>query len=203
MKVAAHLLIEDLMARTKANLDAAGEFEKLSNEELNWKSNPESWSVLECIEHLNLYGDYYLPEIKKRMQQAATQKTSSEFKSGLLGNYFAKKMLPKEKLRKIKTFKDKNPLNSQLTHAVLGRFGEQQKMLLLLLEQARKQDLSIVKTGISISKFIKLRLGDTFRVLVYHNQRHIVQAKRVIDQQGSLEAGIPQATALKANRVKD
>lgn len=95
MKVAAHLLIEDLMARTKANLDAAGEFEKLSNEELNWKSNPESWSVLECIEHLNLYGDYYLPEIKKRMQQAATQKTSSEFKSGLLGNYFAKKYATK------------------------------------------------------------------------------------------------------------
>lgn len=192
MKVAAHLLIEDLMARTKANLDAAGEFEKLSNEELNWKSNPESWSVLECIEHLNLYGDYYLPEIKKRMQQAATQKTSSEFKSGLLGNYFAKNMLPKEKLHNIKTFKDKNPVNSQLTRAVLGRFVEQQKTLLDLLEQAREQDLSKVKTGISISKFIKLRLGDTFRILVYHNQRHIVQAKRVIDQKGSLEAGIPQ-----------
>lgn len=101
-------------------------------------------------------------------------------------------MLPKEKLHNIKTFKDKKPVNSQLTRAVLGRFVEQQKTLLDLLEQAREQDLSKVKTGISISKFIKLRLGDTFRILVYHNQRHIVQAKRVIDQKGSLEAGIPQ-----------
>ena len=38
------------------------------------------------------------------------------------------------------------------------------------------------KTAISISKLIKLRLGDTFRVLIYHNERHIKQAERAIKE---------------------
>jgi hypothetical protein len=34
-----------------------------------------------------------------------------------------------------------------------------------------------IKTSISISSFIKLRLGDTLRLVVYHNWRHLIQAK--------------------------
>ncbi|MGB3549023.1 MAG: hypothetical protein WBA17_18760 [Saprospiraceae bacterium] len=34
------------------------------------------------------------------------------------------------------------------------------------------------KTAVSITKLIRLRLGDTLRVVVYHNQRHVAQALR-------------------------
>ncbi|MEO9077333.1 MAG: DinB family protein, partial [Gelidibacter sp.] len=34
-------------------------------------------------------------------------------------------------------------------------------------------------TAISISNLIKLKVGDTFRVVVYHNERHLVQANRI------------------------
>ena len=176
----ANELIEDLISRTKANLNAVAQFKTLSEQELNWKESAGSWSVLECIEHLNLYGDFYLPEIKRRIAVASTGGNSSKFKSGLLGNYFAESMLPKEKLNKMKTFKDKNPSGSKLERNVLQRFTDQQKEMLDLLNKARKVDLSKVKTAISISRLLKLRLGDTFRVVIYHNQRHIVQAERVL-----------------------
>lgn len=180
MRTTSNELIEDLISRTKSTLNAVDEFRNSSQKELNWKENPESWSVLECLEHLNLYGDFYLPEIRRRIQEAKARGASPEFKSGLLGNYFAESMLPKEKLNKMKTFKDKNPAGSRLDKTVLSRFIEQQKEMLELLKKAREVNLTKVKTSISITKLIKLRLGDTLRVVIYHNQRHVVQAQNVL-----------------------
>lgn len=177
MKIRTEELLKDLIKRTQKHLAAAQEFKKLTTKELNQKDQPQSWSILECIEHLNLYGDYYLAEIEKQIKNTRYQVPQNDFKSSWLGNYFATAMLPKKKVNKMKTFKDKNPLGSQLDSTVLDKFINQQKKTLVLLEAAKKIDLIRTKTGISISKWIKLRLGDTFRVVIYHNYRHIVQAQ--------------------------
>ena len=184
MRTATNELIEDLLSRTKLNLNTVEQFKSLPEKELNWKENTESWSVLECIEHLNLYGDFYLPEIRRSIvagNTLAADGTEVWFKSGILGNYFAMSMLPKEgKLNKMKTFKDKDPAGSKLNKDALQRFTDQQKEMLDLLNKARKVDLTKVKTAISITRLLKLRLGDTLRVVIYHNQRHIVQAENVL-----------------------
>ncbi|MBL6447777.1 DinB family protein [Fulvivirga sp. 29W222] len=182
MKIASEELIADLIERTRHNLNEAERFKGLTLRELNWRSWADSWSVLECIEHLNLYGDFYLPEIAQRMS-ASNYGPSGTFKSGMIGNYFAEGMLPKEKLNKMKTFKDKNPIGSKLDITTLDRFIGQQKKTLELLDKARQKDLTKTKTAISITKLLKLRLGDTFRVVIYHNQRHIVQAGKVLAEQ--------------------
>lgn len=180
MKFTTEKLIEDLIARTKEHMNTITKMESHSDETLNWKANQESWSILENLEHLNRYGDFYLPEIERRIAQSTFQ-PSEEFKSGILGNYFAKSMLPKEKLNKMKTFSDMNPINSDLDRSTIAKFLTQQRTILDLLDASRQINLTKVKTSISISKFIKLRLGDTFRVIVYHNYRHMVQIQNVLD----------------------
>ncbi|MFM7024237.1 MAG: hypothetical protein ACKOXB_14785 [Flavobacteriales bacterium] len=116
-------LLEDLKQRTNMNIATAQQLRLLDSKVLNMKKDADSWSILECIEHLNLYGDYYLPEIRKEIEKSNTV-FKEEFRSGLLGNYFANLMLPKEGMQKMKTFKDKNPANSHLTVAVIDRFIE-------------------------------------------------------------------------------
>lgn len=174
-------LIEDLKSRTIQVKEALNDFRELSLDELNHRNTPSSWSILECLEHLNLYGDFYLPEIESRISNAP-KSTNEQFKSGWLGNYFAISMLPQEngKVNKMKTFKSMNPIHKQLTTNVIDRFAAQQDKLLELLEKAKEVDLTKVRTSISISKWIKLRLGDTFRVVIYHNQRHLLQASNVL-----------------------
>jgi len=180
MKIEATQVINDLIERTRQNLNDAETLKELSIDELNFKTSRNKWNALECIEHLNLYGDFYLPELKNKINES--NHTAEEvFKSGWLGNYFAKSMPPKEKLNKMKTFKDKNPLGNALSKQAIDKFIGQQKTTLELLDQARKVSLTKTKTAISISKLLKLRLGDTFRVLIYHNQRHIVQAFNMIN----------------------
>lgn len=185
MKISTDTLIKDLTERTQLCLSKAEMFTGLSEEALNFKQNELSWSVLECLEHLNLYGRFYLPEIAKRVKNAES-KRKELFKSGWLGNYFANSMLPKEKLNKMKTFKNMNPINSRLNKdKVIGEFIQQQEEMLRLLNEARKIDLNKTKTNISISKWIKLKLGDTFRFVIFHNQRHLVQAEKVLKIQSS------------------
>ena len=143
--------------------------------------NKDSWSILECLEHLNRYGDFYIPEINNSIHTSQKAK-DNEFRSGLLGNYFAKSMLPKEKLNKMKTFKVMDPVGSNLDSSILKKFITQQNTLLELLEQAKTVSLIKNKTRVSISKWIKLRLGDTLRIVIYHNLRHIIQAEKVMKE---------------------
>ncbi len=78
----------------------------------------------------------------------------------------------------MKTFADKNPLNSHLDRKVLEEFVEQQDTLLDLLERSKKVNLNKVRVPISISRWIRLKLGDTFRFVIYHHLRHIRQIEK-------------------------
>lgn len=179
MKVETELLIEELTILVKEHLKFAENLKNKPEGTLNNRLSNNSWSVLECIEHLNLYGNFYLPEINNRIMESVTT-AQPFFKSGWLGNYFANSMLPKDKLNKMKTFRSMNPIHSKLTQQTLDNFIVQQIQLLELLNQAKKVDLNKVKTSISITPLIKLRLGDTLRIVIYHNKRHIVQAKNIL-----------------------
>lgn len=171
-------LVQTLIEQTRQIINQVEKLRSNDLHTLTWKENPDSWSILECLEHLNLYGDFYLPEIERKIVNSTTSH-DAHFKSGLLGGYFAKSMLPKEKLNKMKTFKDKNPLNASLDKAVIDRFIDQQIKLLELLNLSRGVSLNRVKINTSISSLIKLKLGDAFQFYINHMIRHMAQIERV------------------------
>ena len=70
MQIRTSLLIEELLSLTEKSIRSVKVFKELDVKQLNFKKSMEEWSILECIEHLNLYGDYYLPEIQKRMLES-------------------------------------------------------------------------------------------------------------------------------------
>ncbi|HEU5148246.1 MAG TPA: DinB family protein [Chryseosolibacter sp.] len=179
MRTHNNTLIDELLALTDACTTSALKFQNLPLKTLNFKETPDKWSVLECLEHLNRYGDYYLPEIEKAINDRKTLRTKNGvYQSGMIGNYFANLMKVKNgKMVRMKTPSDKNPSGSDLSPITIDRFIKQQEMLRSLLEQSRRVDLTKTKVPISIAKFIKLRLGDTFRFLIYHIERHVIQAQ--------------------------
>lgn len=179
MKFSTLKLISDLKNITEENIQFAEMLLDKEISDLNFRNSAESWSVLECLEHLNRYGDFYIPEIADKISTSRFP-PKTEFSSGILGNYFAKSMFPKEKLNKMKTLKSMNPIHGNLDKNVIKTFISQQNHLLGLLEQSKKVNLEKTKTSISISKLIKLKLGDTFRFVIYHNLRHVEQAKNVM-----------------------
>ncbi|MFI1773246.1 DinB family protein [Thalassobellus citreus] len=182
MKVKTETLISELIELTRQNIKKVEQLSLEPISKLNWKPNQKSWSVLEAIEHLNLYGDFYLPKIESGINNNINSTISgSYFKPGLLGDYFAKSMLPKEKLNKMNTFKSKNPNGSDLNKSTLERFLLQQEKTLILLDKAKKVSLNKTKIPTTLGKLVKLNLGDTLKVVIYHNLRHIVQAEKTLN----------------------
>ncbi|NQX39921.1 DinB superfamily protein [Pedobacter steynii] len=182
MKIRNEALIQELLEITQKSTRSINKIRTLAITRLKYKSNSETWSVLECIEHLNLYGDFYLPVIEQAILSNESSKFPGVFRSGIIGNYFVNLIRVKSgAVKKMSAQKEMNPLNCDLTITTVDRFLKQQQHLESLLIQAKAIDLVKAKTPVSLTRLLKLRLGDTLRFLVYHIERHVLQAERIAD----------------------
>ena len=172
-------LLQEMTDYVRAHRDSAMAFQQLDDQTLTRRPQPNGWNILECMEHLNRYGNFYLPEIQQQMERSRYPATV-EFRSGWLGNYFVNSIKPDARQRNMNTFKSMNPLGDRLDRNVLVIFIQQQDKLLKLLKSADSVNLMKAKTGISITNFIRIRLGDTFRFVIYHQERHLRQAKGLL-----------------------
>jgi hypothetical protein len=178
-------LISNLQKQTEEILaKAISEYQMMGSVKMLKQPEENKWSAAQCLEHLNSYRRYYLPQIERAIKTAKTHNSlpDEQFTPGWLGNYFTNLMLPKEgKQMKMKAPKEHQPIADLDSDKVISEFIDQQEKLVELLEQAREINLNKARVPISIAKFIKLKLGDVFGFLIAHNQRHILQAERALE----------------------
>lgn len=165
----------------------AGEF-FISGDQTRLAIQPEEgrWSVVQILEHLNGYNRHYLPVIERELSVLPLP-TNPWFISGYWGEKFTKSMKPTnvyEIKNKMKTQKRMSFPNSLNVETVSKEFLAGQNKLLQLLDRAKGVDLAKIHIPISITKLIKLRLGDTFRFLIAHEQRHMIQARNTVKELG-------------------
>jgi hypothetical protein len=200
-KFKADELINTLQADIKQMIAGAEMMQGMDKIKLSYPLTEGRWTAIQAIEHLNIYGRYYLPAIEKAMTESTAER-AAWFNSGRMGDYFTKMMKPSNVYQvknKMKTPKGYNPPAALNSDEVLKEFIDQQHQLLQLLDRARQKNLNSIRVPISISKLIKLKLGDTFRFLVAHEQRHLVQARNAIHDLGIATDKFPvilQAAAL-------
>ncbi len=173
-------MLNEMLSIIDTQIDHLKTIKALQLPQLNYRPNESSWSILECLEHLNLYGDFYLPEMEKRILNSGILVASKVYRSGWLGKYFTELMrVDNKNIKKMTSPKNKNPMHSDLNESVINRFEKQLERFKHIIELSKKTDLNRTKCAISISKFIKLRLGDTIRFNVYHIDRHMRQALKL------------------------
>ncbi|MEA5140666.1 DinB family protein [Arcicella rigui] len=173
------VLIAQLENRVEAHLKESIEsFQNLDEGLLLKPASNGGWSIAQCLEHLNTYSRYYLPAIQKGLANQRKKGTNLQFKSSYLGAYFTQLMEPKEKMSKMKAFKDHSPVVELDAYTVVAEFIEHQETLLKLLKASVATDMNAIRIPISITRLIRLKLGDVYQFLTAHNERHIVQARR-------------------------
>lgn len=186
-------LIDDLQQQTESFLEkAVTEWQMISPSRLLKQPAGNKWSVAQCLEHLNSYGHYYLPAIETAIKQAEKNNwlAKEQYVPGLLGNYFTNLIRPDmegKKMKKMAAPKNHTPTVELDSDKVLSEFIDQQERMIKLLERASKINLEKAKVPISIAKLIRLKLGDTFRFLIMHNYRHVVQAEKALIAVGKTE----------------
>ncbi|MCW5920725.1 MAG: DinB family protein [Saprospiraceae bacterium] len=188
-------LLENLHQQTEQFLQKAiGEWQMLTPEVLAAKPAPEQWSAAQCLEHLNIYGRYYLPAIEKAIQEAGRKGIGSaqQFSPGWLGDYFAQLMRPKPDghlKSKMKSPKNAVPSASPDPRAMLAEFIDQLETLQRLLTLAADTNLNRVRIPISIAPWLRLKLGDTFLFFTAHIERHLLQAERAMQPSRQVASG--------------
>lgn len=172
--------IQELKQFVEQHLAFAKEIESKNLALLAHQPQKGAWNALQCIEHLNRYGEFYLAECGAKITQAKTVDSNKTFKPGFWGKLFTKMMLPKKNMFKMKTFADKNPESAKLDKSVIDTFIEQQNKWLTLLDQAKQVDLNKNNCKLTLP-LLKMNLGSTLRFNHYHNERHVVQAKKAME----------------------
>ncbi|WP_044200713.1 DinB family protein [Flammeovirga sp. OC4] len=181
MKINQEHFLASLQNSLEQELEQVEILKELPLAHLQFRRHENAWNVLECLYHLNLYGEFYIPHFQ-RLLKAAKQKEKEDYKSGWLGNYFAKSMKPKEQKvkNKMPSPKEKNPLGLPLDRDVINHRLQQISDLLLIIEQAKNKDLERERCPITISKWITLQLGDTLHFIINHEERHLLQIKKIL-----------------------
>ena len=83
--------------------------------------------------------------------------------------------------KKMNTFKSKNPNGSTIAMSALEILIDDQHTFLQLLEEAAQKNLKKTRVPTDFGSWFKLSLGDSLRIIIYHNQRHLEQAQRSLD----------------------
>jgi len=159
----------------------ATEFAPLDLSLLNHKPAADSWSILECLEHLNRYNRYYHPALGK----AITANTGGTYQQTIRYSWLGKKSLELVRPgngKKSKTVEHMNPNNSQLSRQTLEEFLGHQTELLQLLASAQNANLNKKAIPVEFFRLLKLRIGETLEFVVLHQERHVQQAMRVKQQ---------------------
>jgi hypothetical protein len=156
------------------------------HEQLAQCPDANRWSVLDCLEHLNLYNDFYLPVLEQTIAKGEAQglKPRAQYRSGWLGAYLVKSMKPQgTKIpNKMNTFKDKNPVLLQVPENVVERFFAQHRQLLQMLKRAGGTDIQKLRMPTTLGAFPKIRLGDGLAFVIGHEERHLLQMQNILSK---------------------
>jgi len=176
-------LLSELLDRTDLINSSTRVFFRLSDEQLNNRQSPGKWSIAEIFEHLNITHQIYINFILAKITKAADVNSLS-YKSGWIGDWVYERIMPKSdgSVFKMKAPKTLRPACGTLDpKEVLNRFLQQQDTLHDIIRHSSTKDIQGIKIPFAFTKTLKLRLGDNLRFLIAHNERHLLQAQRIME----------------------
>ncbi|MES1159796.1 MAG: DinB family protein [Bacteroidota bacterium] len=175
-------LLTELLDRIELAKASTQPFLRLTDDQLNFRPGPAKWSITQIFGHLNITHDIYIRRILTKITMAPDVK-SQDYNSSWLGDWVYEKMMPRAdgsvfRLRARKS----NCLaaHEQNGKEVLHKFLQQCDALDDILRHASTKDLQRIKIPFSFTSLLQLRLGDNLRYLIAHNERHLLQAHRVM-----------------------
>ena len=160
------------------------DFQQLPDDILRYRPQPDQWSVLDCLEHMNLfYADYF-----SRMEPAIRQAIPSDrmtYTPGFFGQKMVNSLRPHQGKRKMKTktFKKMIPATDEkASETIFKVFFQYHARLKQLLDRSKALDWNKVKVASAIGPILRFKVGDCFRLLMAHTERHLVQSQKVLSK---------------------
>jgi hypothetical protein len=142
---------------------------------------PTSWSAAECLAHLSISTELFLPVLRKAIDDARAKNLTSQKQPSkdLLGRILRWFLEPPIRQR-VKTSAPFVPKSTRAKSEALAEFTNLQQRLLGLLHETRGLHLGKMRIVSPFDKRVKYNVFSAFHIIVAHQRRHLWQAEQAI-----------------------
>ena len=174
---------DSLLEQVDTTIDQARELSAgLTDEQIAWAPPEGGWGVGQCFEHLIVVADQYETTLAPCLERARAELGSPSLaghKPTLVGRFLINGVKAANP-RRLKAPRGFAP-SAQPREDVVEEFCKRHAHVAEALQQARGIDLCAYRVASPVSRLVRLNLGDALLVLVYHAERHLNQATRVME----------------------
>jgi hypothetical protein len=203
MPVRADLPLPAWSSRMLAELDASDRHADqiargLGPEQLNWRPAEDSWSVGQCLQHLQQANETYLPPIARALDDRSPSPVDV-ITPGWLGRWFIRGYIDPSTQKKPHRAPGKIAPARHVDPSVLDRFLQSNEYARDLVRRASAYDVNRIRFVNPFVPLIRFTVGTGLEIVWKHQRRHLLQAERI---RQSMPASIPGETARSRSETK-
>ena len=141
-----------------------------------------SWSAAECLAHLSVSTELFLPVLEKALSDARAKGLKSDRmpKMDVVGRTLRWFMEPPIRKR-METTTPFVPRSARAKAEAFGEFAALQSKLIDVLHAAEGFDLRKMKIVSPFDKRVKYNVYSAFRIIAAHQRRHLWQAEKAVE----------------------
>jgi hypothetical protein len=145
------------------------------------RPHPSSWSAAECIAHLSISTQLFLPVLRQALDDAKNRGVVENVKLSMdwIGAVLRWFLEPPVRSR-VKTTAPFVPRAIRAKREAFAEFASLQEKLVDLLHESRGLDLRRTKIVSPFDKRVKYNVYSAFRIVAAHQRRHLWQAEQAL-----------------------
>jgi hypothetical protein len=168
-------LIEELETTDRMANDLA---RGLSPARLNWKPAEDLWSVGQCLQHLYVANEVYVPAIATALDDRPPSPVQ-EITPGWVGRWFIRTYIePSSRSRRARAPRKLAPAQ-HIDPSVLDLFLRSNDVARDLVRRAGGYDINRIRFANPFIPLVRFTVGTGLEVLWRHQRRHLLQAERI------------------------
>lgn len=156
------------------------EFGYLSENQLNWKPNAQSWSISECLNHLIISDSLYDETFQKIFTKYPKNSPDRDVQFSWLGKWLINSINPSnsKKIPAPKKFQVPNASHWN-KEEILNLYFNRVHKLSNYFSEFQGLDLNKIYLSSPALWILRYNLSSCIQLMIYHHQRHIIQGVKV------------------------
>lgn len=175
-------MLEDVESELDAATARAWQLVKSTDGRLfTVRPDPASWSAAECLSHLSISTEMFLPVLQKAIDDARARGATTDRKPKMdaIGRVLRWFLEPPIRSR-VKTAAPFVPKSVRAKAEAFGDFSALQSKLIDMLHAAQGLDLRKIRIVSPFDRRVKYNLYSAFRIVAAHQRRHLWQAEQAV-----------------------
>lgn len=152
----------------------------LTEDQLNWQPAPGAWSIGQCLDHLCLMNDIYLPPVAAALKDAPDGPVD-EIVLGWFASWFLRSFVEPSPSSKRAPAPAKIRPSQRIPLSVLDRFLAGNQSCRNVIASARNKNVNGARFWNPLVPGIRFTAGAGLQIIASHERRHLLQAQRVRD----------------------